>query len=56
MRPLPGKIWSASSLRAIPVIGDSANVRTGPEVTLTGVGYVALETVDPQKAIRIAKK
>jgi hypothetical protein len=38
------------------VIGESANVRTGPEVTLTGLGYVALETGDPQKAIRSAKK
>ena len=47
---------AASSLRAILVIGDSATVRTGAEVALTGLGYVALETGEPQKAIRIRQE
>jgi len=40
----------------ILVVDDDDDVRTVAQVALTGFGYVALETGDPQKAIQIAKE
>lgn len=47
---------SASSLRAILVIGDSANVRTGPEVALTGLWryLLLIDVVVPDEGPELA--
>ena len=42
--------------QTILVIDDDLDIRTVAQVALTGFGYVALETGDPQRALRIAKE
>lgn len=40
----------------ILVIDDDEDIRTVAKAALTGLGYLVLETGDPQQAIRIAKE
>ena len=42
--------------QTILIVDDDADVRTVAQVALTGLGYVAIETGDPQKAIWIVKE
>ena len=42
--------------QTILIVDDDADVRTVAQVALTGLGYVTIETGDPQKAIWIVKE
>ncbi len=42
--------------QTILVIDDDPDIRTVAQVALAGLGYIALDTDDPQKALRIAKE
>jgi len=42
--------------QTILVIDDDPDIRTVAQVALAGLGYIALDTGDPQKALRIAKE
>jgi len=42
--------------QTILIVDDDADVRTVAQVALTGLGYLTIETGDPQKAILIAKE
>lgn len=42
--------------QTILIVDDDADVRTVVQVALTGLGYVTIETGDPQKAIWIVKE
>jgi len=42
--------------QTILIVDDDADVRTVAQVALTGLGYLTIETGDPQKAIWIVKE
>lgn len=42
--------------QTILIVDDDTDVRTVAQVALTGLGYVTIETGDPQKAIWIVKE
>ena len=42
--------------QTILIVDDDADIRTVAQVALTGLGYVTIETGDPQKAIWIVKE
>jgi two-component system cell cycle sensor histidine kinase/response regulator CckA len=42
--------------QTILIVDDDADVRTVAQVALTGLGFVTIETGDPQKAIWIVKE
>lgn len=42
--------------QTILIVDDDADIRTVAQVALTGLGYLTIETGDPQKAIWIVKE
>jgi DNA-binding NtrC family response regulator len=42
--------------QTILIVDDDADIRTVAQVALTGLGYVTIETGDPQKALWIVKE